>query len=65
MYDYGQGRKIPLSPFMMKQFSDTWKAQEKAKAKTEFRVRELIVRVESLEKNSWDRQGAKENLGGS
>lgn len=65
MYDYRQGRKMPLRPFMIQQFSDTWKAQEKAKAKSELRARELMMRVKSLEKDSWDRPGAIENMGGS
>ena len=63
IYDYRQGGKTTLKSFMVKAFEDTWVAQEEQKIKTETRVRGLLLRVARLEKESWDREGAKEDMG--
>lgn len=48
---------------MVKAFQDIWMAQEEQKDKNKKRVRELLSRVGRLEKESWDREGAKEDMG--
>lgn len=64
VYDYRRGKKTPLRAFMLEKFQETWEAQEEAKGRNESRVRRLLERVEKLEKESWDRQGAVEDFGG-
>ena len=63
VYDYRKGKKTPLRAFMLEKFQETWEAQEEAKRRNESRVRCLLDRVEKLEKESWDKDGAKEDLG--
>ncbi|KAF2200972.1 hypothetical protein GQ43DRAFT_416809 [Delitschia confertaspora ATCC 74209] len=63
VYDYKIGRKAPLKPFMVDQFQKLWEAQEQAKVKYGGRVVELHRKVEKLEKESWNRPDAKEDLG--
>lgn len=63
VYDYRIGKKTPLRAFMLERFQETWEAQEEAKRRNESRVRCLLERVETLEKESWDRQGAVEDFG--
>ncbi|ORX94464.1 thioesterase-like superfamily-domain-containing protein, partial [Clohesyomyces aquaticus] len=63
VYDYTKGRKAPLKPFMFNKFMETWELQESAKQMYGERVTDLIARVRGLEKSSWDREGAEEDLG--
>ena len=63
VYDYRKGKKTPLRAFMVEKFQETWEAQEEAKRRNENRVRSLLERVQKLERDSWDRKGAKEDLG--
>ncbi|KAI9755387.1 MAG: hypothetical protein M4579_004316 [Chaenotheca gracillima] len=63
VYDYRQGRKTALQPFMQDVFQDTFRQQEEARIFWSKQVRMLIDRVEKLEKASWDREGAVEDLG--
>ncbi|KAI9849617.1 MAG: hypothetical protein M1837_002742 [Sclerophora amabilis] len=63
VYDYRQGRKTPLRPFMQDVFRDTFQQQEGAKGRWSQRVGSLINRVDQLEKASWKQDGAKEDLG--
>jgi len=65
LYDYRQGSKTPLRGFMMQKFQEHWKAQEEAKARNEARVRALLESVDCLEKETWDKEGAVEDTGGS
>src|SRR5271165_4364722 len=58
VYDYKKGQKIPLRPFMVDVFRETYRLQEEAKANNTQRVLDLLREVESLEKNSWDREDA-------
>ncbi len=64
VYDYRVGRKVPLRPFMVEQFGETFRLQEEARRWNEGRVRGLMGRVEGLERGSWGRVGAVEDLGG-
>ncbi|KAF2096765.1 hypothetical protein NA57DRAFT_78358 [Rhizodiscina lignyota] len=63
VYDYKNGKKVALPPFIVENFKETFRLQEEAKEKNGKRVRELIERVGRLEKGSWDRADAKEDMG--
>ncbi|KAH7138241.1 thioesterase-like superfamily-domain-containing protein [Dendryphion nanum] len=63
VYDYRQGKKAPFPPFMVDKLIETWELQEQAKQKYGNKVTELIRRVRGLEKDSWDRPDAKEDMG--
>ncbi|KAF2011736.1 hypothetical protein BU24DRAFT_355025 [Aaosphaeria arxii CBS 175.79] len=63
VYDYQQAKKAPLRPFMVDMFDKTWRLQEQAKKAYGHKVNDLIGRVRALEKDSWDRPDAKEDLG--
>jgi hypothetical protein len=63
IYDYTKGKKVVLPPFMRKRFQETFRLQEEAKERNSKRVRNLIERVQRLEKDSWDRADATEDLG--
>lgn len=45
---------------MITAFQVVWVEQEKNKTKTEKRIRELMIRLTKLEKESWDREGTHE-----
>ncbi len=64
VYDYRIGKKTPLRAFMLEKFQETWQAQEEARNRNDKRVRGLLERVEKLERESWNRQGAVEDMGG-
>lgn len=63
VYDYRKGKKGPLKPFMLKAFQETWRLQEEAKRKNSARVNSLLERVRALEKATWDRPDAVEDMG--
>ena len=65
MYDYRKSQKVPLQPFMVESFQNTFKKQEQAKDKQSSRIHRLTEQVRQLEKESWDRPDAKEDLGSS
>jgi hypothetical protein len=64
MYDYRRGEKVPLRPFMVERFCETFRLQEEAGKRNGRRVGELVRRVERLERGSWGREGAVEDFGG-
>ena len=63
VYDYRKAQKSRLLPFMIEKFSETFELQEQAKERCSMRVKTLLDRVRQLEKSSWDRADAKEDLG--
>lgn len=63
VYDYRQAKKSPLPPFMIDRFRQTFELQEEAKDKYSARVKALLERTTQLEKESWDRPDAKEDMG--
>ena len=65
VYDYRQGKKTPLRPFMVDKFRETYELQVRAKEENGARVKGLLERVRNLEESSWDRPDAKEDLGSS
>lgn len=48
---------------MVDKFKQTYELQEQAKKKNSARVKALLKRVGELEKSSWDRPDAIEDLG--
>ena len=63
VYDYRRGAKSPLRDFMVEKFQETFELQEKAKSRNERRIRDLLERLETLEKGSWNRADAVEDIG--
>jgi hypothetical protein len=62
-YDYRQGRKTTLPPWMLEQLEKTFDLQERAKSDNSRRIRVLLDRVRALEKQTWDRDDATEDFG--
>ena len=63
LYDYGAGKKTAMKPFMLEVLQETWRLQEEAKRVNSDRVQGLSDRVRKLEVESWDREGAVEDMG--
>lgn len=63
VYDYKQGKKTSLPPYIATRFEDTFRLQEEAKEMYSGRIRQLMERTRQLEIDSWDRPDAKEDLG--
>lgn len=63
VYDYKKGKKAPLRPFMVDMFKETFRLQEEAKKTNGERIRKLHERVEALERETWDRPDAREDVG--
>jgi hypothetical protein len=63
VYDYQKAQKSPLPPFMIEKFRQTFELQEQAKERCSNRIKNLLDRVQRLEKSSWDRPDAKEDFG--
>ncbi|TKA65706.1 hypothetical protein B0A55_11129 [Friedmanniomyces simplex] len=63
VYDYVQGKKIGLPPFMLDVFRETWKLQEEARARNSERVTRLLEDVRRLEQGTWDKSDAVEDMG--
>jgi hypothetical protein len=65
VYDYKSAKKVPIRPFMMEAFERTWREQEEEKVRVEKRIAEVEGMVRQLEKGTWDREGAVEEVGGA
>lgn len=63
LYDYRIGKKTSFKPFMLDVLNETWRLQEEAQTVNSDRVRTLLDRVRQLELESWDREGAVEDVG--
>lgn len=63
VYDYRSAKKSPLPSFMVDKFKRIFELQEEAKERNSGRVKTLLNRVRELEKSSWDRPDAVEDLG--
>lgn len=64
VYDYRVGKKITLPPFMLEAFEDLHKLQAETKERNTRRVLKILEDVRQLEKDTWDRADAKEDMGG-
>jgi hypothetical protein len=63
VYDYKAGKKVNIRPFMMRAFEQTWREQEEEKVRVETRKQEVESAVGELERETWNREGAVEDLG--
>jgi len=64
VYDYKVGTKTPLRPFMVKAFKETFQLQEEARERNCKRVKGLLEDIRALEAETWDKEGAVEDMGG-
>jgi hypothetical protein len=64
VYDYKQGVKVPVRPWMMEGFKRVWGEQEGERERVIGRIQEIEEVVGRLEKESWDKEGAVEDMGG-
>lgn len=63
VYDYRKGKKMALPPFVMDAFTRTWEEQEGVKRAALERIKGIEDEVRKLEMESWDREGAVEQVG--
>lgn len=63
VYDYKAARKASMPDFMMKLFVETYRMQEAETLLARTRIWDLINAVEALEKETWDREDAVEDVG--
>ncbi|KAJ2989515.1 hypothetical protein NUW58_g3431 [Xylaria curta] len=65
IYDYRDAKKTVLPGFMLDVFRETWRKQEEQTEWARGRIWSLLREVELLEKETWDREDAVEDLGGA
>jgi hypothetical protein len=63
IYDYNAARKTAMPDYMVALFSETFQLQEKEMRRARARIWNLIREVENLEKETWDRPNAVEEIG--
>lgn len=63
VYDYRAARKAAMPGFMVDLFDQTYRQQVEETVRARTRIWELVGAVESPEKETWDREGATEDLG--
>ena len=63
LYDYTIGKKTTFKPFMVDVLQETWRLQEEAKRVNSERVQSILDRVANLERASWNREDAVEDMG--
>jgi hypothetical protein len=63
IYDYKAARKSAMPEYMVPLFSETFQLQEKEMRRARARIWDLIGEVEHLEKETWDRPDAVEEIG--
>ncbi|KAJ8125485.1 hypothetical protein O1611_g8154 [Lasiodiplodia mahajangana] len=63
IYDYRDAKKTVLPTFMLDVLQDTWRRQEEQMNWARGRIWGLLKEVERLEKETWDREDAVEDLG--
>lgn len=64
VYDYRKAaRAAELPAFMREAFVETWELQERERREQGARVGEVLRRVRELERGSWNREGAVEDMG--
>lgn len=65
VYDYRTSKKTTLPPFMLDQFQRTYDLQKAAETTNRDKMGSLFAKIRNLERNSWDRLDAQEDLGNS
>lgn len=63
VYNYRKMQKSTLPDYMLTQFQRQFEEQEEAKNTNSQRVRDILAKVRALEKETWDRPDAKEDMG--
>jgi len=63
VYDYRKAGKTAMPDFMVSLFGETFRMQEREMRRARGRIWELIKEVEQLERETWDREGAVEDVG--
>lgn len=63
IYDYREAKKTVLPGFMLDVLRETWHQQEERTDWARGRIWGLLNEVERLEKETWDREGAVEDMG--
>ncbi|KAI0814321.1 thioesterase-like superfamily-domain-containing protein [Xylaria sp. FL0064] len=63
IYDYREAKKTVLPDFMIDVFHKTWRKQEERSDWARERIWGLLKEVDSLEKETWNRADAVEDLG--
>lgn len=63
VYDYRAAQKASMPGFMVELFDKTYRLQEDEIVRARTRIWDLIGAVEQLEKETWDRKDAVEDLG--
>lgn len=63
IYDYRKACKATLPAFMREVLSTTFRAQEAERVRATARIWELLRVVEELERATWNRSGAVEDMG--
>lgn len=62
-YDYRIASKTQMPEFMREVLTDVWRQQQAEMVRARTRIWELAATVERLEKGTWDRADAVEDLG--
>lgn len=65
IYDYRVARKAEMPSFMRSVLDDVWRQQQNETVRARSRIWELIGAVRQLEKQTWDRPDAVEDVGGT
>jgi hypothetical protein len=65
IYDYSKARKTAMPDYMVALFGETFRMQQQEMSRARGRIWELIDEVEELERETWDREDAVEDVGGA
>jgi hypothetical protein len=65
IYDYKAARKTAMPDFMVRLFGETFRLQEEEMRRARGRIWQLIREVEELERETWNRDDAVEDMGGA
>ena len=63
IYNYLEKKKTPMKRFMCDQFRLLWRQQEETRREKTDQIAGLLARVEKLERASWNRENAVEDMG--
>ncbi|KAI1390665.1 thioesterase-like superfamily-domain-containing protein [Hypoxylon trugodes] len=63
IYNYRAGHKTAIPTFALEVFRDVWRQQEDVAKKARAHIWQLVKEVEALEKDTWNREDAVEDLG--
>jgi hypothetical protein len=63
VYDYKAAKRTELPPFVLDWFIETYRLQGEEMIRARAKIWDLIGAVKELEKETWDREDAAEDLG--